>query len=159
MEMATLGNTSLKVSRLGLGLAEIGEEMTLDALPQISQVLNTALDSGINFLDTAESYFDSEIMVGRAVAHRRDEYILATKCGHTTSGYSDQPWAAQTIENNIDRSLTRLKTDRVDLLQLHSCDVATLERGEAINALLKAKQEGKTRSWATAEIMKRHCGP
>ena len=112
MAMATLGNTGLKVSRLGLGLAEIGEEMTMDDLPQISQVLNTALDSGINFLDTAESYFDREIMVGRAVAHRRDEYILATKCGHTTSGYSDQPWAAQTIENNIDRSLTRLKTDR-----------------------------------------------
>ena len=145
MDMATLGNTGLKVSRLGLGLAEIGEEMTLDDLPQISSVLNTALDSGINFLDTSGSYFDSEIMVGRTVAHRRDEYILATKCGKTTWGYSDQPWEAQTIQNDIDRSLTRLKTDHLDLVQLHSCDVATLERGEVIQALLKARQEGKTR--------------
>ena len=145
MEMTTLGNTGLNISRLGLGLAEIGEEMTLDDLPQISQVLNTALDKGINFLDTSGSYFDSEIMVGRTIAHRRDEYILATKCGKTTWGYSDPPWTAQTIRNDIDRSLTRLQTGHLDLVQLHSCDVATLEQGEVIDALLTAKQEGKTR--------------
>ena len=145
MEKAPLGDTGLVVSRLGAGMAEIGSELTLDDLPQISRVLNTALDNGINFLDTSASYFDSEIMIGRTIAHRRDEYILATKCGKTTWGYSDQPWAAHTIRNNIDRSLTRMKTDHLDLVQLHSCDVLTLERGEAINALLKAKQEGKTR--------------
>ena len=145
MEMIALGKTGVKVSRLGAGLAEIGEELTLDDLPQVSHVLNTALDGGINFLDTSPCYLDSEIMIGRTIAHRRDEYILDTKCGHATWGYSGQPWRAKTIQESIDRSLTRTKTDYLDLVQLHSCDVATLERGEVINALLDAKQAGKTR--------------
>ena len=145
MQKTTLGNTGLEVSRLGAGLAAIGEELTLDEIDHVGRVLNRALDGGINFLDTAACYFDSEEMVGRAIAHRRDEYILATKCGHVTGGSSGRPWTAQTIRDSVDRSLTRLRTDHLDLLQLHSCNVAALERGEVIEALLEAKRAGKTR--------------
>ena len=145
MEMTTLGNTGLRISRLGVGLAAIGEELTLDDIGQVDRVLNAALDGGINFLDTAACYFHSEEMVGRTIAHRRDEYILATKCGHVRGGLSGEPWAAQTIKDSIDRSLARMKTDHLDLVQLHSCSVEVLEHGEATEALLEAKRAGKTR--------------
>jgi aryl-alcohol dehydrogenase-like predicted oxidoreductase len=145
MEMRMLGKTGLKVSRLGAGLSEIGYELTLADETQAAQVLNAALDGGINFLDTSACYGISEDLIGRTVAHRRQEYILATKCGHVTGGYQGQEWSAKTITDSIDRSLVRMHTDYLDLVQLHSCSVEVLERGEAVQALLDAKQAGKTR--------------
>ena len=146
MEMTTLGNTGLEISRLGTGLAEIGKyELAQDDVEVAGRVLGAALDSGVNFLDTAACYGNSEELVGRAVSHRRDEYVLATKCGHATGGYTGRPWTAQTITDSIDRSLARLNTDHLDLVQLHSCDVGVLGRGEAAEALLKARDAGKTR--------------
>jgi len=145
MQMTTLGNTGLKVSRLGAGLAEIGEQLTLGDVAVAGRVLNAALDGGINFLDTAACYGISEELIGRTIAHRRSEYVLATKCGHVTGGYTGQPWTAQTVRDSIDRSLTRMKTDHLDLVQLHSCDVAVLERGDVIQALVEAREAGKTR--------------
>ena len=145
MEMTPLGKTGLNVSRLGVGLARIGQELTIADVEEAGQVLNTALDNGINFLDTAACYDISEELVGRTVAHRRDEYILATKCGHVTGGTSGKPWSTQTIQDSIDQSLQRMKTDHLDLVQLHSCDMEILEHGEAIEALLNAKRSGKTR--------------
>ncbi len=145
MEKRTLGRTGLKVSRLGVGLAEIGFELTLEEVAHAEQVLNAALDNGITFLDTAACYDISEELIGRTIAHRRDEYALATKAGHVTGGYAGEAWTAQTIRDSIERSLTRMRTDHVDLVQLHSCDVDILERGEAITALQEARKAGKTR--------------
>ena len=146
METSVFGNTGLEVSRLGLGLAEIPRHQASSSdVEEAGRVLNVALDGGINFLDTAACYGETEEMMGRTVAHRRDEYVLATKCGHVTGGASGEPWTSETIEPSIDRSPRRLRTDRVDLVQLHSCDLDVLERGEAIEALLRAKAAGKTR--------------
>jgi aryl-alcohol dehydrogenase-like predicted oxidoreductase len=144
MEMSTLGKTGMRVSRLGVGLAEMGH-LSMAEQAVASELLNAALDGGINFLDTAACYGNSEELVGRAVAHRRQEYVLATKAGHVAGGYEGQPWTAQTIRDSIERSLRRMQTEYVDLVQLHSCDVETLERGEVIQALLDAKKAGKTR--------------
>lgn len=143
--MTALGNTGLKVSRLGVGLWEIGEQLAPGDVAQAGRMLNAALDAGINFLDTAACYGTSEELIGRTIAHRRHEYILATKCGHVTGGYGGKPWTAQTVRESIDRSLTRMKTDHLDLVQLHSCDVAILERGKVIQALVDAREAGKTR--------------
>jgi hypothetical protein len=137
-----LGNTDLHVSRLGVGLSEIGG-MTDEE--QVAQVLNAALDSGINFLDTAACYGSSEDLVGRTVSRRRDEFLLATKAGHAVGGITSPDWTAQTITASIERSLRRLQTDHLDLVQLHSCDVDVLERGDVIRALQDAKEAGKTR--------------
>jgi aryl-alcohol dehydrogenase-like predicted oxidoreductase len=137
-----LGNTGLPVTRLGAGLAEIG---TLSDAARASEILNTALDGGINFLDTAACYGRSEEWVGRSIAHRRREYLLATKVGHWAETPGESGWTAAAIEGSLVRSLRRMKTDYVDLLQLHSCDTELLERGEAIKALQAAKQQGKTR--------------
>ena len=143
METRQLGSTDILVSRLGVGLSEIGYAAVEDG--RASEVLNIALDNGINFLDTAACYNISEELVGRTVAHRRGEYFLATKAGHVAGGYEGEAWTAQTIRDSIDRSLKRMKTDYVDLVQLHSCSREILMRGEVIEAVQQAQQEGKAR--------------
>ena len=149
METRMLGNTGMEVSRLGIGLAAIGEEETFDTIKTVEVVLKTALDQGITFFDTAECYFYSEEMVGRSISDRRSEFLLATKCGHPSglqeSGEYDFDWSIEGILLTLDRSLKRLKTDYVDLFQLHSCSVEVLEQGEVIEALTKARDAGKTR--------------
>lgn len=145
MEKRTLGRTGMDVTRLGLGLAEISrQELRGRGTEGAAHVLNRALDIGINFLDTAACYASTEELIGNAVSHRRDEYFLASKCGHAidTDG---EPWSREVISDSIDRSLRLLKTDYLDIMQLHSCDLDILERGEAIEAVTRARDEGKTR--------------
>jgi aryl-alcohol dehydrogenase-like predicted oxidoreductase len=142
MDKRQLGKTDMHVTRLGVGLSEIGSGVSAETA---SEVLNTALDLGINFLDTAECYGGSEELLGQAVSHRRSDFFLATKTGHASGDETGRDWSAKTVRNSIDRSLKRMKTDYVDLLQLHSCSVAVLEKGEVTEILQEAKQAGKTR--------------
>jgi aryl-alcohol dehydrogenase-like predicted oxidoreductase len=80
MDRRTLGRTILPVSILGFGGVEIG----CGQAPQVAvdRRLGEALDAGLNVIDTAECYLDSEALIGRAIAHRRRQYYLLTKCGH-----------------------------------------------------------------------------
>lgn len=145
MEKTPLGKTGLEVSRLGVGLAEIGNELSFEEAEQAASVLNAALDAGINFLDTAACYGISEELIGRTVSNRRDEFVLATKAGHVRGGYSGEPWSYATVRDSVDRSLKRLDTDYLDIVQLHSCGIDVLERGDCIRALQDAKAAGKVR--------------
>ena len=142
MEKRTLGKTGMSVTVLGYGGAEIGFENA--SQETVNQLLNAALDAGLNLIDTAECYPDSEKKIGEAVASRRKEYFLFTKCGHA-SGIDLPDWDPKLLELHIERSLRRLKTDCLDLVQLHSCDEAALRKGEAIEALRRARAAGKTR--------------
>lgn len=142
MEKRTLGKTGLKVSPLGFGGAEIGfEGATQDT---VTSLLNGAIDAGLNVIDTAECYLNSEELIGRAVSGRRQDFYLFTKVGHP-QGYEHPVWTKDGILEQIDRSLKRLKTEYVDLVQLHSCDEPELRKGEVIEALQAAKKAGKTR--------------
>ncbi len=142
MRTVPFGDLGVHVSELGVGGAEIGFGNVPQ--PDVDLLLNSALDAGINVIDTAECYAESEDKIGRAVSHRRDEYFLLTKCGHSRNkGLAD--WDVRLLEQQIDESLIKLKTDRLDLVQLHSCSLEHLERGEVIEVLEKAKQAGKTR--------------
>jgi len=145
MEKRLFGRTGFQVSRLGAGLAEIGFQLALTDEARAGRVLNAALDAGINFLDSAACYNISEELVGRTVAGRRGDYFLATKAGHVTGGYQGEEWTYRTVADSIDRSLVRTRTDHLDLVQHHSCDVDVLERGDVIRALQDARQAGKTR--------------
>ncbi len=145
LEKREFGNTGMQVSRLGMGLSEIGNDRGRDADERAREVLNLALDNGINFLDTAACYGNSEELIGRNIAGRRDEFVLSTKAGHVAGDYEGQPWTAQTIRDSIERSLKRMRTDHLDIVHLHSCSVRVLEQGDVIQALQVAKQEGKTR--------------
>ncbi|MBS1998052.1 MAG: aldo/keto reductase [Cyanobacteria bacterium SZAS LIN-2] len=142
MEKRVLGKTGMNVSVLGFGAAEIGYEGADQ--PDIDKLVNSALDQGLNAIDTAECYVDSEEKLGRAAAKRRKEFFLFTKVGHAGNFFTPA-WSAAEISASIDRSLKNLQTDYVDLVQLHSCDSDVLKKGEAIEALQKAKQAGKTR--------------
>ena len=145
MQTTVLGKTGLEVSRLGFGLSEIGYNVPEGSDQQVQDLLNAALDGGINLLDTAACYALGEEWVGNTVSHRRDEFILATKCGHFLPRGEGEDWTTEVIDESIDRSLRRMKTDHVDILQLHSCKVEVLERGEVIEALQQTKAAGKTR--------------
>jgi aryl-alcohol dehydrogenase-like predicted oxidoreductase len=143
METRTLGRTDLVVTRLGFGGARIGLE---DVNPdRVGRVLNRLLDDGITLIDTAACYHDSEELIGRYIGGRRNEYVLATKCGHVTGDATGEPWTRAVIEESIDRSLQRLRTDHVDLVQLHTCSADVLRTGEAVDAVMRAKEAGKTR--------------
>jgi hypothetical protein len=108
-------------------------------------VLNTALDSGINFLDTAACYGTSEELIGKTIADRRQDYVLSTKAGHLVDEPTGMSWTAKTVRESIERSLQRMRTDYLDIVHLHSCDVTVLNEGEVIRALQDAKRAGKTR--------------
>ena len=144
MKTATLGSTGLTVGRLGAGLATIGG-LSLGETDKAAWILSAALDAGINFFDTAECYGNSEELIGKTMAHRRDEIVLATKAGHVSTGRSGQPWTGPTVTDGIERSLTKLKTDHVDLVQLHAYDISTPPPDDVIQAVLDAKEAGKTR--------------
>jgi aryl-alcohol dehydrogenase-like predicted oxidoreductase len=142
MEIRQLGNTDMQVGVLGFGGSEIHDEQA--SYEAIDRLLNTALDDGLNVIDTAECYGLSEEFIGRAVGHRRQEYYLFTKCGHA-AGFDLPDWHPRLLELSIERSLRRLRTDHVDLIQLHSCSEDVLRREEVIRVLQQARQAGKVR--------------
>ncbi|MDH3446076.1 MAG: aldo/keto reductase [Deltaproteobacteria bacterium] len=142
MEKRKFGNTDMYVSVLGFGGSEIGYEGTTPR--DAETLLNEGLDAGINVIDTAECYVTSEQLIGGAIGHRRKEYFLFTKCGHER-GWSNPDWRPESLLRSIERSLKRLKTDCVDLVQLHSCSETELRNGAVIEALKQAKSRGHTR--------------
>jgi len=132
----------MDVSPLGFGGSEIGYESVSQAT--VTRLLHAALDAGLNVIDTAECYVDSEALIGAAVGSRRRELFLFTKCGHPR-GFGAGDWRPASLLASIERSLERLRTDAVDLVQLHSCSEDELRRGAAIEALETARARGMTR--------------
>jgi aryl-alcohol dehydrogenase-like predicted oxidoreductase len=143
MEKRRLGKTDMDVTVLGFGGSEIGLENTSQSA--VDELLKSALDAGLNVIDTAECYRGSEEMIGQAVSHRRGEFYLFTKCGHPHGMESSANWSKDSILQSIERSLKRLKTDKIDIIQLHSCSESVLRKGEVIEALQTARERGHTR--------------
>jgi hypothetical protein len=143
MERRPLGKTGLGVSILGFGGAEIGFEKVEQK--EVEQLLNAALDEGCNVIDTASVYHDSEEKIGKAISSRRDDFYLFTKCGNNAPEGESDDWSVKSLTQNIEDSLKNLKTDRVELIQLHSCGKDKLEQGDVIEVVQRAKEQGKTR--------------
>jgi len=142
MHTRRLGKTDMDVSVLGFGGSEIGYQGA--GARTVEKLLGSALDAGLNVIDTAECYENSEELIGKAVGGRRDDFYLFTKCGHG-GGWSRDDWRPASLLKSIERSLQRLRTDRVDLVQLHSCSLAELRKGDVIAALEQARERGVTR--------------
>ncbi|NDL67470.1 aldo/keto reductase [Anaerotalea alkaliphila] len=133
MEKRKLGNTGLETTVLGFG----GFHLCEVPYPVAAELLNAYLDGGGNYIETAPSYGDgeSEIKIGRAVAHRRNEYVLATKA-------HDRDYAG--CKARLEQSLQNLRTDRIDLLLMHAVDSnETLEKILSPDGALRAAEEAK----------------
>ena len=139
IEKRSYGSTGLMVSSLGLGAIQIGHVSLSEATAQ--EVLSGALELGINLIDTAPGYGISEQRIGQYLSGMREQFVLSTKLGYGVDGIED--WTGPCITAGVEQALRKLKTDRIDIAHLHSCPASTLERGDIVDALEKAKQAGK----------------
>lgn len=159
MRHRPLGNTDLLVSPIGLGTVKLGRNTgvkypaTFD-LPSDEQsltLLRTAADLGINLIDTAPAYGTSEERLGEMLpkAGGRDRWIISTKAGETfAQGESRFDFTPEAITASVERSLARLKTDRLDIVLLHSNgdDESIILRSGALDALKDLKSRGLVRA-------------
>ena len=148
MKKNILGRTCLEITQLGFGACELrgpktsgGPNVTEE---QSERVLNAVLDSGINFIDTSVDYGLSEERIGRYIASRRSEYYLATKCGCNPQGQAHL-WTRENLFKNIHGSLERMKTDYVDVLQMHNPSPDDVRKGNLVEALREIQSQGMTR--------------
>ncbi|MDC8770095.1 aldo/keto reductase [Roseateles albus] len=141
MQLRDFGNTGLRVSALGFGAMHINDERVTEA--DAGRLLNEVLDLGVNLIDTARGYGLSEERIGRHIAHRRQDYVLSTKVGYGIPGVDD--WTAACIVQGVDAALTRMRCEQIDIVHLHSCPLAVLQRGEVTAALLSCRKAGKLR--------------
>ncbi len=149
-----IANTDLHATFLGFGALEIGrnwgmgsgDETLRPDDKEAGEVLNYVLDLGINLVDTAAAYHQSERRIGDSISPRRSEYILASKCGeHSDDPHTYYDFSYKAIKASIDKSLKLLKTDVIDIMQIHfgPDPEKTLDDGETVGAMKDAQKEGK----------------
>jgi aryl-alcohol dehydrogenase-like predicted oxidoreductase len=155
MEFHRLGNSGLVVSAVGLGTNNLG--MKLD-LAGSREVVHAALDEGVTLFDTSDSYGASEERLGELLEGRRDDVILATKFGSDVrrrGGDNGADWDARGsrryVRRAVESSLRRLRTDWIDLYQLHFPDPAT-PIDETLSALDDLVREGKVRYLGSSNL-------
>lgn len=180
MEKRILGRSGFEVSPMGIGCWAIGGQFFLDGKNdgygdtddnESIKAVQTALDLGVNFIDTADCYGigHSEELLGVALKGRRDGVILATKFGfvgnEATKTIQGVCYDPAYIERALDASLKRLQTDHIDLYQFHVGDVSISEADSVIGTLERLVAKGKIRSfgWSTnalapARLMAAHAG-
>ncbi len=160
MQLRRLGNSGLKVSAIGLGTNTFGGSADANAT---TEIINRAIDLGVTFIDTADIYTrgQSEALIGDALEGKRHQVVLATKCGMPAS---PDPYhtglSRRWIMHSIEVSLKKLKTDHIDLFQVHRPDEDTPIE-ETIRALDDAVKQGKVRyvgcsnyaAWQLAEAL------
>jgi aryl-alcohol dehydrogenase-like predicted oxidoreductase len=145
MQYRTLGRTGIQVSPYGLGALMFATSMG-NAPEDSARIIRKALDAGINVVDTADAYGDSEDVVGKALKGRRDDVVLATKFGRPTGQDPNHQGASRRwIVTAVESSLRRLRTDYIDIYQLHRPDpCADIE--ETLSALTDLVRSGKVRA-------------
>jgi aryl-alcohol dehydrogenase-like predicted oxidoreductase len=147
-----LGRTGFSISPIGFGGFKIGRNQKtkysaaydLPSDEQVAALLDGLLALGINYIDTAPAYGTSEERIGRAIAHRRSDFVLATKVGETfEAGASSYDFSGAAIRQSVERSLQRLRTPAIDVLLLHSDgrDAWILAETDAVATLQDLKRQ------------------
>lgn len=136
-----LGNTGLEVPPLSLGAGRLGDLSVAEH--DVEAVVDRALSLGVVLFDAARGYGAAEERLGRLLGGRRDRVLLSTKVGYGIPGHED--WTASCVTAGIDAALQRLRTDRLDIVHLHSCGLDVLRRGDVVDALLRGVDAGKVR--------------
>ena len=151
MQHRTLGGTGIRVSPYALGALMFASSMG-NTEEESTRVIHRALDAGINLIDTADAYADSEEIVGRALRGRRDDVVLATKVGRPVDADPNhQGGSRRWITQAVERSLRRLGTDHIDLYQLHRPDPAT-DLEETLSVMSDLVRSGKIRAFGTSAL-------
>jgi len=149
-----LGRTQTDVTILGYGAMELSGAPREPGIAgeDAGRLLNAVLDGGISLIDTSPDYGRSEELIGRYLGHRRDEFFLASKCGCLMEVPADSrppyphDYSPGNVRAVVERSLRRLGTDRLDLVQVHmSPRRATLEENQTVETLQELRDEGKVR--------------
>jgi aryl-alcohol dehydrogenase-like predicted oxidoreductase len=154
-----LGKTGIEVSVLGFGAMELRGTPGHPVIPdeQAGQLLTAVLDGGINLIDTSIDYGRSEELIGRYLAGRRDEYFLASKCGCPAPQcwmklrprrtlHRQHDYRPLNVRAGVEASLRRLRTDRLDVVQVHHSPSRTqLAADHTIETLTKLRDQGKVR--------------
>lgn len=152
-----LGHTGFTVSPIALGTTKLGRNTDVKyptpfALPsdqKAEALFRTALQLGVNLIDTAPAYGESERRIGLLIEKEREQILLCTKCGEQyVNGRSTYDFSALAITSSVEQSLRNLRTDRIDILFLHSNgnDLEILTKTDAVETLSKLKQSGKIRA-------------
>jgi aryl-alcohol dehydrogenase-like predicted oxidoreductase len=150
----TLGRTRADVTILGYGAMELRGQPRGPKIADedAGRLLNAVLDGGINLIDTSPDYGRSEELIGAFIGHRRDEFFLASKCGCPIDPPADAPppyphdYSERNVRANVEQSLRRLRTDRIDLVQVHmSPSTRTMAEGHTVETLTELQAEGKVR--------------
>ena len=148
-----LGRTNLEVSEVSLGTVEIGLDYGIptpgrERRPredEAAHLLHRALDLGINYIDTARAYGDSEAIIGRTLGARRGEFILASKVPLHKAETLPSSALQEHCRTSVTESLQALQTDVIDVMMLHSASPAILERQEVFDTLDELRQAGSIR--------------
>ncbi|MEU6849801.1 aldo/keto reductase [Actinacidiphila alni] len=150
MQYRTLGRTGIKVSPYALGTLMLATSIGNPDPADSVRLVHKALDAGINLVDTADAYGDSEEVVGRALQGRRDHVVLATKFARPTGEDPNQQGASRRwIMRAVEDSLRRLRTDHIDIYQVHRLDPTT-DVEETLSALTDLIRGGKVRTIGTS---------
>ncbi|MET8091451.1 aldo/keto reductase [Micromonospora sp. NPDC005220] len=151
MQYRTLGRTGVQVSTLALGAMNFGK-LGRTTQDEATAIVDAALEAGINLIDTADMYSqgESEEMVGKAIAGRRDDIVLATKAGMPMGDERNQRGSSRRwLVTELDNSLRRLGVDHVDLYQIHRWDPTTSDE-ETLSALTDLQRAGKIRYFGSS---------
>lgn len=152
MQYRTLGRTGIKVSPYGLGAMMFATRIGNPDPAESIRIIHKALDAGINLVDTADGYEDSEEIVGKALAGRRDNVVLATKFSRPMGDDPNQQGASRRwITTAVEGSLRRLQTDHIDLYQVHRPDPET-DIEETLSVLTDLVRSGKIRAFGTSTM-------
>jgi aryl-alcohol dehydrogenase-like predicted oxidoreductase len=154
----TLGRTGLEVTTLGFGAMELRGAPTGPAITddEAAVLLNTLLDEGVNFIDTSIDYGRSEEVIGATIAHRRDEFVLASKCGCVPGAPqgSEHVHTAANIRAGVEHSLRTMRTDHLDVVQFHrSLTGKEFHEEGALEEALTLRDEGKVRFVGVSAVL------
>lgn len=146
MNYRKLGKTDFEISEIALGTWQVGGKWgSAFNDKSADELLNTAIDKGVNFIDTADVYENglSETAVGRVVRSRSERIYVATKCGRHINPHVNEGYQPKVLQKYVEDSLKRLQLDTIDLIQLHCPPTEVFYRSEIFELFDKLKQEGK----------------
>jgi aryl-alcohol dehydrogenase-like predicted oxidoreductase len=146
MNYRVLGKTGFKISEISLGTWQVGGKWGDEfSHPNAEKILNKAVDSGINFIDTADVYSngESEKAVGKFVRSRSEKIYVASKCGRQLNPHVSKSYQPEVLRKFVEDSLQRMQLETLDLIQLHCPPTEVYYRPEIFELFAQLKKEGK----------------